>query len=299
MTLDISIVVPCRGHARELELCLASLLAQETSAKYEIIVVDSAFDPEIERVVRAMPPVQLVRSKQPLLTGAARNLGIRHASSDTIGLVDADCVCSPGWVEAALQTVRQGALLGGGSIEDSQPWNWIASSDNRLQYADFPSSRPPGPSDYFPGAALVAVKSAVQELGGFDEILPHGQDVLFTSRAQARWPGRVMFNPLMGVRHPGRTNLKAFREHQERFGYARGRQLFRVTPGMRWIGGRRYLLWILILRRLAYIILRVIQWKPLDLPRLIWQLPLLLIGLAAWSEGFRRGIGDRSYEAKP
>lgn len=298
MALDISIVVPCRGHARELELCLASLLAQETSARYEIIVVDSAFDPQIERVVLALPAVRLVRSREALLTGAARNLGIRHAASDTIGLVDADCICSPGWVDAALQTVRQGALFAGGPIEDSLPWNWIASSDNRLQFADFPSGRPPGPSSYLPGAALVTVRSALEELGGFDETLPHGQDVLLTSRAHARWPGRLVFNPLMAVRHPGRTSLRAFRQHQEQFGYARGQQRFRVTPAMGWLGRRRYLLWILMLRRLAYISLRVIQWNILDLPRLVWQLPMLLVGLAAWSEGFHMGISNHPYEAK-
>jgi hypothetical protein len=61
---------------------------------------------------------------------------------------------------------------------------------------------------------------------------------------------------------------------------------------MLWLGRRPWLAWVLIFRRLAYISLRMLQWDPADLPRFLWQLPALILGLAAWSWGFHRGLID-------
>jgi glycosyltransferase involved in cell wall biosynthesis len=290
VAVGISIVIPCRGHAVDLARCLASLYAQQSAAAFEVLVVDSAQDPQVAQAAAAFPSVRLILAATPLLAGAARNLGVRHAASEVIGFVDADCVVQAGWIEAALDTIRQGAVLGGGAIRDLQPWHWFASSDNRLQYADFPTGRPAGASGYFPGANLVVLRSAFDAVQGFDAEAPSGQDVLFTIAVAERWPNRVTFNPKMVVLHRGRDTLKGLWEHQERFGYARSAHRIQVTPGMLWVAQRPGIAWLLVIRRLAYISLRVLQWNPADLPRFAWQLPALVLGLLAWSRGFQRGL---------
>jgi cellulose synthase/poly-beta-1,6-N-acetylglucosamine synthase-like glycosyltransferase len=75
---DVSIVIPCRGHARALRRCLESVSAQRTSRLFEVIVVDSAYDEAVAGVVAAFPAVRLVRSHEGLRPGPAA-IRVRHA----------------------------------------------------------------------------------------------------------------------------------------------------------------------------------------------------------------------------
>jgi len=56
------------------------------------------------------------------------------------------------------------------------------------------------------------------------------------------------------------------------------------------MGRHPIMAWAVILRRLLYITLRVMQWNLPDLPRFILQLPVLVVGLMAWTRGFYAGM---------
>jgi GT2 family glycosyltransferase len=290
MALDISIVIPSRSHAAELRECLSSLFLQETSAKYEILVAYCELDHEVDAVVKSFAQARAIKTEDFMLPGTARNLGAMRASADIIGFVDADCLVDPGWVSAALQTVRDGAVLCSGMILDVNAWHMIAASDNRLQYVDFAKRRPYGTSNYFPGAHLAIRKEVLKSVGGFPEHERFAQDVMFSELVAIQWPQKVIFNPKLVVRHYGRHNWNEFLDHQKDFGFARARHGIRLNKTMRWIGKRPYLGWVLLLRRLIYISLKVIQWNFFDLPRYLFQLPFVLVGLIAWTNGFYHGM---------
>ena len=78
----VTVVVPCKAHAKELSLCLASLARQVTDFPYETVVVDSASDPAVASVAASFRDVRLVRSQGDLRAGAARNLGVRASRAD-------------------------------------------------------------------------------------------------------------------------------------------------------------------------------------------------------------------------
>jgi glycosyltransferase involved in cell wall biosynthesis len=286
----LSIVIPCLGHAQELGYCLRALEIQDSHAPLEVIVVDSAFDDAVKASVDPFPRVKLIRSMAGLSSGAARNVGIRAAVTDVLGLIDADCIPEPGWVRAGLEAVRSGALLAGGCILDVRPWHWIAASDNRLQFANFPRHRPAGLSPYFPSANLFVAREAFQSTGMFDEGAHVAQDVLFTSEVARRWPGRAVFCPQMVVRHFGRARWKDYLEHQRQFGYSRAEFNIQMGRSLSWLGQHESAAGLLVLRRLLYISARVIQWNALDLPRYVLQLPVFLAGLIAWTGGFYQGM---------
>jgi glycosyltransferase involved in cell wall biosynthesis len=285
----ISVVVPCRGHANELKNCLRGLQEQTTSSPFEIIVVDSASDTAVANVVTAFPSVRLVRSQLGLLPGGARNLGAQHARGEYLAFTDADCIPDPGWLAAAFKALNAGAIVVGGPVLDARPFHPIAVADNLLQFIDDSPHRPDGAVSYFPGCNFAISRTAFYELGGFAIPLPAGEDVLLSSAAATRWPGRVRFVRDIRVRHAGRTNLSAFWRHQEAFGFYRGHLGLRLRPIYQRLGGRTMLAVPIACKRLGYIVFRTVQWNPVGLLRIIVLLPILLLGLAAWVKGFLRG----------
>ena len=60
----LSVIIPCLGHAPELRACLAVLQKQRERLSLEVLVVDSASDPEVEAVVVAFSQIQLIRRKR-------------------------------------------------------------------------------------------------------------------------------------------------------------------------------------------------------------------------------------------
>jgi GT2 family glycosyltransferase len=146
---------------------------------------------------------------------------------------------------------------------------------------DFAARRPAGVVEYVPSAHLIVQRSAFEAVGGFDASILIAQDMLFNARVKELWPEGIRFQPWMIVRHHGRVSRKAFLEHQKHFGFSRAEYGIRMNRDLLWLGERPYLGWLVALRRLAYISLRVVQWNLVDLPRYLLQLPVMIVGLAA------------------
>ena len=286
---EVSVVIPCRGHAREVVACLDSLARQVVDAPFEVIVVDSAADDAVASVVARFPHARLVRSEEGLTPGEARNLGVRHARGRLLAFLDADCRAEAGWLQAAVAGLRDGARLIGGPVLDEHPMHPIAAMDNVMQFADFAPRRPEGPIPHFPGCNFAVSRATFDELGGFPGDAPISTDTLFTEAAARRWPREVVFSRRMRIRHEGRRGVVEMWRHHERFGYYRARLGLRLTPFQRRRGHNPVFAALFAGRRVAYLALRCAQWDPGRLPRLIAFSPALLIGLAGWARGFRRG----------
>lgn len=292
MPVELSFIIPALGNSNELRECLKSIFSQNTSIKYEVLVAFCEQDKEVDLTVKDFEFAKALRSPDYMLAGKARNLGAQYALADIFAFVDSDCVLDSNWTAIAIQTIQDGAVLCSGTILDKFPWNLIASSDNRLQYADFAPRRPYGTATYFPGAHLAVRRDVFEEIGGFDNS-PPAEDILFTMPIAKQWPEKTIFNPKMIAYHSGRTTLKELMPHQELFGYARAYHGVQVSINMIKVSQRPWLGWIFFLRRFIYITLRVIQWNVFDLFRYFFQLPFIMIGLVAWVKGFYRGMKEK------
>lgn len=284
-----SVIVPCRGHAAELEACLRALVAQRVSWPYEVLVVDAGLDPEVGATVSRFPRVRLLRGEGALLPGAARNVGAAGARSDLLAFTDADCVPEAGWLEAVRRAVHDGARVVGGPVIDLNEVDPVASVDNTMQFIDFAPGRPDGAASHLPGCNVALRRIELEELGGFPEDEAVGEDTLLTEEAAARWPREVRFVSGMRVRHAGRGRLREFWRHQRAFGFARSRLALRLSSTERRLGRYWWGAGWLALKRLAYFHVRTAQWNRRRLMRLWILTPVVLLGLAAWSVGLRRG----------
>ena len=288
----ISVVVPCRNHAHELESCLQALTTQVIEWPYEITLVDSASDPAVGAVAAAVPTVHLVRSPSALCAADARNLGAQHAQGQYLAFIDADAIPDPDWLATAVAALGDGAVMVGGPIVDVLPFHPIAVPDNLLQFIDFSPGRPDGPATHFASCHFAIRRSAFQELGGFPAGMLLGEDIAFTRAVSARWPDRVRFLRQMRVRHLGRTTLRAYWQHQEAFGYYRGLLGQHLRPIHQRLGAWPFMGAAVAGKRFTYIVWRAAQWYPSALLRLVVLWPGLLYGLVAFARGFRSGCRE-------
>ena len=149
-----------------------------------------------------------------------------------MAFVDANCEPEPGWLEALLPHFadpRMAAVAPGssrsptggarrpvdheaGAMSDRTPTShgsalprWLAAYEAVASPLDLGAReatvRPRSPVAYVPTAALVVRRAALEELGGFDETLPFGEDVDLVWRlVAAGWT--VRYEPGAAVRHP-------------------------------------------------------------------------------------------------
>jgi glycosyltransferase involved in cell wall biosynthesis len=97
--LTLSVIIPTLNRAELLAMALAALTKQERPPD-EVIVVDNGCADETRDVCHRfeglLPLEYLVETTRG--AGAARNLGIRHATGDIIAFTDDDCVPDSKWL---------------------------------------------------------------------------------------------------------------------------------------------------------------------------------------------------------
>ena len=98
-----SVVVPTLNRADSLRSAIESLLSQDTSLPYEIIVVDNDSSDRTRDVVesfmkKAHGRLRYVFEGVPGLS-VARNAGIAAANGEVVAFIDDDAMASPDWLE--------------------------------------------------------------------------------------------------------------------------------------------------------------------------------------------------------
>ncbi len=288
--VDVSVVVPCRDQAQELQRCLRCLAAQEGPVRYEIIVVDSAADEEIAAVANNFSLVRLVRSHEPLMAGLARNLGARTAVGRVIAFVDADCAPSPSFVIAVHRALAEGIRAVTGPIEDADP-RLIPVCDNLLQFSDFSINRPDGPAPYAPGGNLAIRREDFLDTPGFPD--GEAEDLRFCFSLLQRWPNSLHYRASMVTGHIGRAGIRTYLRHHFRFGRSRARHGILVKDWHLAVGRHAITVPPIVLKRFSYLVTSVGRLNPRRLPFVLAASPLLLLGILAWAVGFRRGCLER------
>lgn len=220
-TPAVTVVIPVRDRPAGLAATLSALGPRD-----DVVVVDDASaDPDgTAGIVASRPGTRLARRGERGGPAAARNTGWRNLrTAGVVAFLDADCLPEPGWaqrlgrffsdpqlVAIAARVVPVGA--GGGTLDAYE----TARSPLDLGGAAAPV-RPGSRVPYVPAAALLVRRSALEEVGGFDETLPAGEDVDLVWRLGRL--GRVRYEPSVTVGHPVRPGWREWAA--QRYGYGR------------------------------------------------------------------------------
>lgn len=186
----VTVVVPSHRCGAFVCEAIDSALAQ-TYHNVEILVVDTGCDDTKERLVPYGDRIRYIH-QPPRGLSAARNLAVTEAGGKWIALLDADDIWHPQKTEMQLQAAR--TVLGCALVSSAAAKNMPATLDPQpatrpLSVSDFLLSMPIGPS------GTLLRRSALEEVGMFDESLPFVEDRDMWLRMTTRFPCLLVDSP--------------------------------------------------------------------------------------------------------
>lgn len=235
----VSVIIVSFNTRELLRACLRRLIDTTQDLAIEVIVVDNAsHDQSADMVAVDFHAVHLIRSTQNLGFAAANNLGFQHANGEYILLLNPDALVEAGTLSRALQYMQENPHvgMGGGQLVDQhgrqQPSGRLFPSllNEALVLsglaAKFPNSRFFGRFDrtwdksdravnvdWIPGAFAMIRKSALNQVGGFDErfFLYYEEVDLCRRLRHAGW--HIQYWPNVLIQHTGGESSKTLTKH--------------------------------------------------------------------------------------
>jgi mycofactocin glycosyltransferase len=206
---DVTVVIPVRDNVSGVRRLLNSLRG------LRVIVVDDGSLSPIEAADFAgthgdIEVLHHPRSKGP---AAARNTGLAACTTDFVAFMDSDVTPRRGWLEALLghfcdPTV---ALVAPRIVGLAHSENVVARYEAVHSSLDLGQREAPvlphSTVSYVPSAAIICRRSAISEVGGFDETMQSGEDVDLCWRL-IEVGARLRYEPIALVAHDHRTQLR-------------------------------------------------------------------------------------------
>jgi len=219
MTPRVSVYIPCYNAEPWLERVLKAVFAQSLRPAEVLVVDDASQDRSVEIASRF--PVTLIRQDRNRGLAAARNAAMRAARNELVAALDADVVPECEWLERlAPRFAGVRVALGGGKLVESvdrrvaDRWRAVHL---RQHWGDEPIENP----GFVFGANTMARRSAVLEVGGYDERLrTNGEDADMSVRLR-RGGWNTFYEPAAHCRHlredTVRTALTTFWRYRRDF----------------------------------------------------------------------------------
>jgi O-antigen biosynthesis protein len=214
----VSVIVCTHNGGQTLGQCLERV-RDLSYPDFETIVVDDGSTDDSAEIAREHGAT-LVQTEHRGLS-FARNAGVARASGDVVAFLDDDAYPDPDWLQYVAATLRANAHAGVGGPN-------IPPDEDSL-VADCVALAPGGPihvlisdreAEHVPGCNMAFRKSALEEIGGFDErFRTAGDDVDVCWRLQES--GRTLgFSAGAVVMHRRRDSVRRYLKQQYGYGKA-------------------------------------------------------------------------------
>jgi mycofactocin system glycosyltransferase len=224
---SVSIIIPVKDRAGELEKCLRSLACLTyPEDRLEVIVVDDGSSDGSPRVARELGALLVTSGGVGRGPAAARNAGAEFASGEILAFIDSDCTASPEWLTELIGAFddEQVSAVGGwvDGLHSASPLDRYEAVMSSLNLGGREQSGDAGEDTfYLPSCNLLVRRSAFSSLGGFRQELRVGEDVDLTWRMRDAG-GRIIYLPRGRVWHEHRSRLKAFMKRRFEYGTSEG-----------------------------------------------------------------------------
>lgn len=215
--IPLSIVVISYNDERTIEATVNSIVDQEVSDPFEVIVVTSGTDRTAAIVQDGFPTVRLIDLPRRALPGEARNAGLRVALGTFISFPGSHVELPPGSLQARLDAHRRGyAMVTGVALNGTQtPAGWASYFIDH--HAGLPGHRPARIDG--PPAHCSYDRLALMGAGGFPEGTRTAEDTQ-VNQILVRQGHGALRDPAIRFTHrsPCRTVRKLLSHH-----FTRGR----------------------------------------------------------------------------
>lgn len=213
----VTAIVPVLDGGEALAVLVATLAAEGPV----VVVDDGSRDGSGTRAEAA--GARVLRHPTPRGPAAARNAGLAAADTELVAFLDADCEVRPGWRRglAGLLAAEDDLALLAPRVRGARGDSRLARYEAAASPLDLgPHAGLVGPDrrvTYLPSAALLARRSALSEVDGFDESMRFGEDVDLLWRLVDRgW--RARYVPSRSVSHLPRPDLASFARQRAGYG---------------------------------------------------------------------------------
>ncbi len=109
--IDITFIVPCLNSEETIAGTLNSVLSQQTSYKFEVIVVDNGSKDKTLEVINLYQDKVTLLHEEKSGANHARNLGIKNGKGKYFAFVDSDVILHKSWTQQLLTYMLNGNLL--------------------------------------------------------------------------------------------------------------------------------------------------------------------------------------------
>jgi glycosyltransferase involved in cell wall biosynthesis len=226
---SVSVIIPVRDQAAELDACLDALRASATCcSSCEVIVVDDGSSDSSAAIARAHGARVLRLDRRG--PAAARNAGARLATGEAVVFLDADCRPEPGCLQALVAPLADPQVQGVRGAYESRQTSLVARFV-QLELGEKEARLAASAEIAVVDTACAAYRRSVLEAcGGFDESFPATsvEDVELSFRLTAQGK-RLVFTPLARVQHRHVEHLHGYLGRKLRFGFYRA-QLYHRYP---------------------------------------------------------------------
>jgi GT2 family glycosyltransferase len=204
----LTVIVPCYQSERTVRECLNAIIKQQTSVKFDVIVVDSSSDHTPRIVESEFPSVRLIHLNQQTFAGAARNVGVRATRARYCLMIDSDCVAAPDLIERAIARHREGDYAAvGGSLENGTPRSASGWIGYLIEFKEFMPTTPMRLEKGMPTANITYQRAALEKYGGFDDSMWLAEDILLHWKMHNAGE-RILFDPAIKVTHLNKTGWR-------------------------------------------------------------------------------------------
>jgi mycofactocin glycosyltransferase len=216
---DVTVVVPVRDNIFGLRRLLSTLRG------LRVIVVDdgSVSAVQLSDLSGVHCKLEIVRHERSKGPAAARNTGLAACETDFVAFLDSDVVPRRGWLEALLGHFSDPAvgLVAPRIVGLSNGDNLVARYEAVRSSLDLGRREAPvvpyGTVSYVPSAAIICRRSALSDLGGFDETLGSGEDVDLCWRLVEAGV-RLRYEPIALVAHDHRIRMREWLSRKAFYG---------------------------------------------------------------------------------
>lgn len=210
-------VIICAYESRHrIDTALASLRGQDFDDGFEVIAVVSGEDGTAEHLADRHPNVCVIRSKDRLHPGAARNAGILASRGTFIAFLPDDCVADASWLRLRVAKHRAGYPLVSGAISNATPSSPVGTACYYVEYAASMPVRGLLEKQPIPHT-LSYDRDVFRRVGHFPEVEHTGEDTLFNARCLAQGLD-VGYEPRACIGHINLTSVRALVSHQSYHG---------------------------------------------------------------------------------
>lgn len=283
MSVDVSVIVPSYRAEATLERTVASLLAQELSGTFEVLVSASADTADELPRLPEDPRLRVISHVPRSRAAAARNRAVAQATGRLLAFTDADVLAPPDWLARLVGASEGGTRCVAGSVLNGTPDSAAGTVEYLVEFLDLHPNRPPATAWHGATCNLLVPRTLWEELGPFPEDMGGGEDTLLTVRARSA--GRFVFAPEAPVLHLNRTSWPVVIRHHLQIGrfaaHLGRRSRYKLRPLVRYTP----LAPIAAVGRVVSLYARAAAWDRRLFLRALVLSPMVLVTLGAFGVG--------------